>query len=231
MTNYHADASARVVIADDHTLFRLGLAELIGTDPAFRVVAHAANGAQALADVARHRPAILILDVAMPGPGAERLISDVLGASPETSIVIVTMFEDPDVVSRLLERGAAAFLVKNISREDLLSALHAVIDRPNDVTLSVSRTTLAQLNNGSAPDSPLTRRQLEVLKLVAQAYTNAQIALRLSISEGTVKRHLTNIFAKLNATSRLDALRKAASTANVDFTAADGVPVEISDSL
>ena len=114
----------------------------------------------------------------MPGPGAEKLIGEVLAISPETSIVIVTMYEDPALVSRLLERGAAAFPVKDIGREDLLAALHAVIERPNHVTVSVSRTTLNQLNSGSAAGSPLTRREIEVLKLVAQAYPNAQIALR-----------------------------------------------------
>lgn len=175
-----------------------------------------------LADHAvRHRPAILILDVAMPGPGAEKLIGEVLAISPETSIVIVTMYEDPALVSRLLERGAAAFLVKDIGREDLLAALHAVIERPNHVTVSVSRTTLNQLNSGSAAGSPLTRREIELLKLVAQAYPNAQIALRLGIAEGTVKRHLTNIFAKLQATSRLDALRKAAAAPGLDITGMD----------
>jgi DNA-binding NarL/FixJ family response regulator len=214
-------STTRIVVADDHTLFRLGLAELICTDPAFRVIAHAATGSEVLTEVVRHRPAILILDVAMPGPGAEKLIGDVLAISPETSIVIVTMYEDPALVSRLLERGAAAFLVKDIGREDLLAALHAVIERPNHVTVSVSRTTLSQLNSGSAAGSPLTRREIEVLKLVAQAYTNAQIALRLGIAEGTVKRHLTNIFAKLQATSRLDALRKAASAAGLDITGMD----------
>ncbi|MFL6114529.1 MAG: response regulator [Catenulispora sp.] len=212
---------AGIVVADDHTLFRLGLAELICTDPAFCVVAQAATGAEVLTEVARYRPAILILDVAMPGPGAEKLIDDVLETSPQTSIVIVTMYEDPALVTRLLDRGAAAFLVKNVSREDLLAALHAVLDRPNHVTVSVSRTTLAQLNNGPAAGSPLTRREVEVLKLVAKAYTNAQIAVRLGIAEGTVKRHLTNIFAKLQATSRLDALRKASSTAGLDVSSID----------
>lgn len=157
----------------------------------------------------------------MPGPGAEKLIGEVLAISPETSIVIVTMYEDPALVSRLLECGAAAFLVKDIGREDLLAALHAVIERPNHVTVSVSRTTLNQLNSGSAAGSPLTRREIEVLKLVAQAYPNAQTALRLGIAEGTVKRHLTNIFAKLQATSRLDALRKAAAAPGLDITGMD----------
>jgi len=221
MTQAPATPPSRIVVADDHTLFRLGLAELICTDPAFRVVAHAATGAEVLTEVVRHRPTILILDVAMPGPGAEKLICETLAISPETSVVIVTMYEDPALVSRLLDRGAAAFLVKNVSREDLLAALHAVIERPNHVTLSVSRTTPAQLNNGSTPDSLLTRREVEVLKLVAKAHTNAQIASRLGIAVGTVKRQLTNIFTKLQATSRLDALRKASSSAGLDVNTMD----------
>lgn len=203
-------APVRVMVADDHTLLREGLRELITTDPAFVVVADAATGPDVVARAGLHRPDLLLLDVQMPGPGARAVVGQVRLASPDTKIVILTMHDDPALVRDLLESGASAYLLKTIARAELLAAVHAVIRSPDNVVLSVSRRTIGQLERDpTPPPSQLSPRELDVLKGVARALSNAQLAAELFIAESTVKRHLTNIYAKLGATSRVDALLKA----------------------
>jgi DNA-binding NarL/FixJ family response regulator len=200
----------RVVVADDHTLLREGLRELLCTDPTFAVVADAATGQQAIAQAAELLPDLLLLDVQMPGPGAEAVIEQVKYASPFTKIIVVTMHDDPMLVYQLMECGASAYLIKTIARSELLAAVHAVCRDEDTVLLSVSRRTIEHLDpRQSKPAMILSRRELEVLGGVARALTNAQIATELYITESTVKRHLTNIYAKLGAVSRVDAIRKA----------------------
>ena len=204
-----AGVPIRVVIADDHTLFREGIKELLGTVPGFEVVAEGANGNQALDLTARYTPDVLLLDVEMPGPGARAVLRDVGRASPRTRVVVLTMHEESVLVHELLERGAAAYLVKTIARDELVAALRSVCRHQSTVLLQVSRETFEGLDRARPGLNPLSERELEVLRLAAQALSNTQIAKRLFIAEGTVKRHLTNIYAKLNAVSRVDAIRKA----------------------
>ena len=200
----------RVMIADDHTLLREGLRELLLTDPGFVVVADAATGPDVVVRAAEHLPDLLLLDVQMPGPGAKAVVEQVRAASPDTKIVILTMHDDPALVRQLLDSGVSAYLLKTVARAELLAAVHAVTRSPDNVVLSVSRRTLGQLEPDSGPAaSPLSPRELDVLRGVARALSNAQLAAELFITESTVKRHLTNIYAKLGASSRVDALLKA----------------------
>lgn len=198
-----------VVIADDHTLFRQGVRELLSTDPEIRVVGEAATGAQAVALVGRAKPDVLLLDVQMPGPGALEVIRQANELSPRTAVVVLTMLESPGIVTELLEGGAAAYLVKSIGREELQATVRSVSRNQHNVLLSVPRATMESLKGAREQRAVLSEREREVLELVAAALSNAQIATRLHISEGTVKRHLTNIYAKLKANSRVDALNKA----------------------
>ncbi|GGL14273.1 response regulator transcription factor [Planomonospora parontospora] len=199
----------RVVLADDHTLFRDGLAELIQTDPAFQVVGQAADGDKVLALVPVLRPDIVIVDVEMPGPGARAVVSRLRQVCPEATVIVLTMHQNSRIVQELLDCGAAAYLVKNIARDQLIAALHAVHQSPRNVLLSVSRETLGRGEPAEGGGRPLSAREMEVLRLTADAYSNSQIATRLGITEATVKRHLSNIYAKLGAVSRVDSVRKA----------------------
>jgi DNA-binding NarL/FixJ family response regulator len=203
------EPAVRVVVVDDHTLFRQGLRELLSTDPQFTVVAEGANGNEAVALAGEHRPDVILLDVEMPGPGAKATIKQLRRVAPGTRIVVLTMHDDSTMVHELLEGGASAYLVKTIVREELIAAVRSVSRTPGNVLLSVSRETIEGLDRHRPEGGPLSTRELEVLKLLAQAMSNAQIAGRLYITEGTVKRHLTNIYAKLGAVSRVDAIRKA----------------------
>jgi DNA-binding NarL/FixJ family response regulator len=200
-----------IVLSDDHTLFRQGIRELLCTDPDFDIVGEGCTGDEALALVRQNHPNVLLLDVEMPGPGAEAVISQVADISPETAVIILTMHNEAAIVRGLLERGAAAYLVKTIGREELISAVRSVSRSRDNVVLSVPRGTIESLERQQQQRTLLSARELEVLKLVAAAMSNSQIAARLYISEGTVKRHLTNIYGKLGAVSRVDAIKKAAT--------------------
>jgi DNA-binding NarL/FixJ family response regulator len=197
-----------VVVVDDHTLFREGLAELLASESAFRVVAQGSDGAEALALVDAYRPDAVLVDIEMPGPGAQATVRRLRKEHPETRVIVLTMHDNPDLVLQLLDQGAAAYLVKTISRLELIAAVRSVVTNQGKIVLSVSRGTISQLNQ-PPPNAVLSARELEVLQLIALAMSNAQIGRQLLITEGTVKRHLTNIYAKLGAVSRVDAIRKA----------------------
>ncbi|MGH3830262.1 MAG: response regulator transcription factor [Pseudonocardiaceae bacterium] len=181
------------VLVHDHTLFREGLAELLASDTTIEVVAQGADGEAALALVTQHRPDVVLLDVEMPGPGAQVTINRLRQDNPDTQVIVVTMHDRPELVLELIDQGAAAYMAKSVSGKELIAAVHAVVTRPDN----------------PLPDVALSDRELEVLKLAALAMSNAQIGKRLVITEGTVKSHLTKIYKKLHAVSRVDAIRKA----------------------
>jgi DNA-binding NarL/FixJ family response regulator len=198
-----------VVLVDDHALFREGVAELLASETTFHVVAQGSTSAEALALVTEHRPDVVLVDVEMPGPGARVTVGRLRQECPDTRVIVLTMHDKPELVSELLDQGASAFLVKAITRLELIAAVRSVVTSQGNVLLAVSRRTINQLDNHQPPHVALSARELEVLRLTALAMSNAQIGKRLLITEGTVKRHLTNIYAKLGATSRVDAIRKA----------------------
>ncbi|GAA4156858.1 response regulator transcription factor [Leifsonia shinshuensis] len=187
-----------VVLADDHALFRQGVRALIERD--FDVVGEASDGNTAIRLVEETTPDVLLLDVEMPGPPTEQTIRTVRRRSPRTAVVILTMHTDAVLQRQLTRAGASAFANKSISEtalRQLIAAAQPLAATPPDDT--------SQRNQ---PDGVLTERELEVIRMIAQAYTNREISTRLNITEGTVKRHTTNIYAKLGATSRIDAVRK-----------------------
>jgi DNA-binding NarL/FixJ family response regulator len=198
----------RIVVVDDHALFREGLRELLTHQPDLDVVAEGSTGAEAVALARRHLPDVLLLDVEMPGQRAVQTLRQLQQSVPATQVVVLTMHDDATLVQELLGSGASAYLTKTAGRQDLITAIRSVSRSAGTVLVSVPRDTFAQIG-AEARATVLTRRELEVLRLLALALSNAQIANRLFISEGTVKRHLTNIYAKLQAVSRVDALRKA----------------------
>ena len=198
----------RLVLADDHRLFRESLGALLEVHEGIEVVAEGSNGDEAVRLARQHRPDVLLLDVEMPGQSVLTSLVEIRSASPSTRIVVLTMHENTTLARQLLLRGASAYLIKTIGHHELVAAVRATTERAADmVTLSVSRGGLAGLAAAGGP--ALSDRELEVLSLVSRARTNAAIATELRITEGTVKRHLSNINAKLGSTSRLDAVRRA----------------------
>jgi DNA-binding NarL/FixJ family response regulator len=206
MTGAHPEL--RVVLVDDHRLFRESLGALLGVHEGIEVVAEGTNGEDAVRLARQHLPDVVLLDVEMPGQSVLTSLVEIRSASPATRIVVLTMHENTTLARQLLLRGASAYLIKTIGHHELVAAIRASAEREQDmVTLSVSRGGLAGLAASGAP--VLSDRELEVLTLVSRAHSNSSIAQELRISEGTVKRHLSNINNKLGSTSRLDAVRRA----------------------
>lgn len=201
------DRRIRVLIADDHTLFREGIAEILGREDDLEVAGEADSGTELLAIARQIHPDVIMLDVEMRGPGAEATVREILRSLPGTGVIVLTMHDNPRLVETLLAAGAAAYVIKGATRETLLAAIRGVRRDDRNVVISVSRETMTRLRE--PPASPLSSRELEVLTAVSAGLRNAQIARRLFITEGTVKRHLTNIYTKLDVTTRMSAVNKA----------------------
>lgn len=202
-------ARTTVLIADEHTLFREGIAEICGAEPDLVVVGQASNGDDAITFARRMGPDVVLLDIEMPGPGIEDTLSGILACPDAPRVAILTTRDDARLVARLVSIGACAYISKRSTRVELLAAIRAVSRDGDHVILSLPKVTMEQMREPQT--GPLSSRELEVLDLVARGLSNAQVASALYISEGTVKRHLTNVYLKLDVRSRMNAINKAMS--------------------
>lgn len=201
------DGKIAVLLVDDHVLVREGVREILSVDESLVVVAEAADSEQALAAVTEHRPDIVLLDVEIPGRRAADTVARMRALSPATRIIILSMHDNAGLLRQLIAEGISGYLLKSVDRTELVAAIHSVYQSPGRIVLSISRESMGQLHG--MPDNPLSTKELAVLRLVAQALSNGQIATRLNITEATVKRHLHSVFVKLGAVSRIDAVNKA----------------------
>jgi len=193
----------RLVIVDDHALFRQGLVTLLDAAHGLDVCAEGATGDEAVDLAARFTPDALLLDVDLPGPPAQTTVRTLGRGAPGTAIVIVTVHDDPVLRRQLLAAGATAYVTKAVGIEQLVTDIHLAVRKHR------ARPTGTAVEPPAPVSGVLSPREHEVMRLVAMAMGNAAIAERLSISEGTVKRHTSSIYAKLGAVSRIDATRKA----------------------
>lgn len=200
-------AKLSIVLVDDHTLFREGLQEILSLEHDFEVVGQTGDVREGIIVVGEHRPDVLLLGVEMPRHQVQRTVPHFLRMSPRTHIVVLAMYDNPQLANQLIGLGVRAYLVKSATRAELISVIRGVCGDEQRAVVSMSRRGFGRLDDNQG--LPLTRRQKEVLGLAAQALSNAQIADRLYISESTVKRHLTRIYAQLGAVSRVDAINKA----------------------
>lgn len=204
----------RVVMVDDHVLMREGLREILEIQPDITVVGEAGDSAGAISVVGRHQPDVLLLDVEIPGADVTDTIERVSEVSPRTAVVILSMYDGPHLLRRLLALGIRGYLLKSVTSQELCSAVRNACGDDGRIVLSVSARSLAQVP-GSAMGT-LSPRERDVLQLAAQAMSNAQIASRLYLTEATIKRHLSNIFTKLGAVSRIDAVNKAVAASLIE---------------
>ncbi|MFG1944103.1 response regulator [Nonomuraea sp. NPDC048826] len=201
------DDRTTVLIVDDHALFREGLKELLESDGDVVVVGEAGDSESAVELAAEHRPHVVLLDVEIPGDEATTTVSRIQAASPGSEVIILSIYDGPFLVQSLLAQNIRGYLLKTVRRMELLAAVHAARTDHDRVMLVISRESLVQVRPSSG--NPLSARELQVLELVAEALSNGQIANRMNLTESTVKRHLRNIFLKLGAVSRVDAVNKA----------------------
>lgn len=200
----------RVLLADDHAMVRESMAEMLALAGDMEVVGQAADGREAVALARETRPDAVILDIEMPVMGAQAAMRHLLRVSPPPKVLVVTVFGEQRLIQELLRMGASAYLSKNAHMQELISAVRSVVREPEDhnVVLSVPWQTLG---SGEKGESRLSRRELEVLLCAARGSSNRETAAKLHLSETTVKRHLSNVYAKLGVGSRSEATRRAIS--------------------
>jgi DNA-binding NarL/FixJ family response regulator len=216
------DYRTRIAIVDDHALFREGLREILKTQSDMVVVGEAGDSASAIAMVAQQKPHIVLLDVEIPGDDVTVTVNRIRRLSPYSKIIILSIYDGPQLVRSLLRAGVGGYLLKTIHCQDLLTAIRTVHAGEGRIILEVSRESLIHIEGPSS--EVLSRREKEVLELTAQALSNAQIGTQLGLAEGTVKRHLRNIFVKLGAVSRIDAVNKATAASIISVGRRDSAP-------
>jgi DNA-binding NarL/FixJ family response regulator len=207
--NTSANGSIRVLLADDHTMFREGLAGILASYGAMEVVAEVPNDAEALKLARELSPDVVIMQVQLPFQRAKQTLREMRSFREPPKVVIVTMFESPRYLRGLTGVGASAYLLKTSSSEHLVAAVRAAVLDPKseNAVVGMPREMLEGTEEGV--ESVLSARELEIVLLAARGLSNAQIATSLHISEATVKRHLANIYPKMGVSSRGEAAREA----------------------
>jgi DNA-binding NarL/FixJ family response regulator len=204
----------RVLVADDHNLFRYGIKAMLANAEGFEVVGEAASGEEVVEKVAQTRPDIILMDIQMPGINGIEATRQILERDPNIGVVVVTMFEDDDSVFAAMRAGARGYVLKGADAEEVLKVVGAVAEGEAHFGPEIARRLMAYFSapKPAAPSEAfpeLTAREAEVLDLIAQGWNNAEIARRLYLSQKTVRNHVSNIFLKLQVADRAQAIVKA----------------------
>jgi two-component system nitrate/nitrite response regulator NarL len=205
-----ANARTRVLIADDHPLFRDGLARHIEQRPEFELVAEAGEGAEALRLIRELRPAVAVVDLKLPRMDGIRVTAAAAQDAPQTKVVILTAFLESAFVFKALAAGARAFLSKDADRADVCNAIIAVADGKVVIPPGLQPGLAEQIQARAGDDAPaLSLREREVLALIADGASAPEIGRRLHLSTGTVKTHLQHLYEKLGVNDRAAAVAEA----------------------
>jgi len=202
----------RVLIADDHPVFRNGLRALLASVPEMEVVGEATSGEEAIVLAATLQPDIVLMDLQMPGVGGIAATRRILDTSPHIRILVITMFEDDDSVFAALRAGARGYMLKGASAAELVRAVGAVGDGESIFSPAIAQRLLdffAAPHPVARPFPELTEREREVLTLIVQGQANPAIATGLGLSLKTVRNHVSNIFSKLHVADRAQAILRA----------------------
>jgi len=205
----------RILLADDHTILRAGLRMMLNAQPDMEVIGEAQDGKQAINATMHLQPDIVLMDITMPDMGGIEATRQIKKIAPEVKVLILTMHENDEYVFQALRAGASGYILKEAADTELITALHVL--RSGQFYLSPSAQSvivgdyLQRVHTGEEKDSynNLTEREKEILKLVAEGYTNNQIAERLVISPKTVDTHRTHVMDKLNLHSRAELVKYA----------------------
>ena len=205
-------ARISVLIADDHALIRNGIADIINREGDLEVVAEASNGQEAEALFRTHRPDVGLLDLRMPQLDGLDVLRRLMDWQPTSRLIVLTTYDDEKDIAEALKAGARAYLLKDTSANELITCIRNVAAGQTYIPPAIGAKLAAQMNQVQ-----LTVRELTVLKLIARGNSNREIAETLHISEATVKVHATNLFHKLNVTSRTEAIGVAIRRGLVRF--------------
>jgi DNA-binding NarL/FixJ family response regulator len=211
---------ARVLIADDQTLFRSGLARLLDEDPRITLVGQAADGLDAVKKAAALKPDVVLMDLRMPGIDGAEATRQIVRDHPEIKVLILSTFETDNYVIQALRAGARGYLLKDAEPSAVASSIVAVLSGERVMAGAVANRVLDMLTGASTPKEfydGLTPREIEVLKLMANGQANKQIAFNLKISEKTVRNHISHIYEKLHIYDRAQAVLYAVRKALVEL--------------
>jgi NarL family two-component system response regulator LiaR len=206
-----------ILIVDDHAVVRKGVRGYLEAQPDIAIAGEAASGEEAVRLATDHRPDVILMDLVMPGMGGVEATRRVLQVSPDSQVIVLTSFHGDEHIFPAIKAGALSYLLKNVRPEELAGAVRAaaqgeaVLDSPVATrVLQEMREALATPQPMAQPlAEPLSERELEVLDLIAAGLTNREIADRLFIATGTVKRHINNIYGKLQVHHRAEAIARA----------------------
>ena len=202
----------RVLLVDDHALFRKGVADLLAAEPDFELVGEAGDGTRAVEMARELMPDVILMDISMPGIDGLEATRRIKAEIPYVRIIILTVSESDHSLFDAIKSGAQGYLLKNVQPQALLSTLNGVVRGEASISGAMAARLLQDLVRDARPQSPppapaarLTQREQEVLQLVAQGKSNKEIASALNIAENTVKNHLKNILEKLHLENRVQA--------------------------
>ncbi len=207
--------TVRVALIDDQTLVRQGIRGLLELADSVEVIAEADDGDQAIDLVSEHKPDVVLMDMRMPRVSGAEAITAMAEAGLDTPVIILTTFDDHEQVLECIRAGAKGYLLKDVSLENLIQAIESVAKGETMIQPAITESLLKGLSSRDADfessDMPeaLTRRETEVIRLMAGGYSNKEISAALSKSEGTIKNHVSNILAKLGVRDRTRAVLKA----------------------
>lgn len=207
----------RLLIADDHTLFREGLRAILGAQADIEIVSEASNGAQAVELAALQLPDVILMDIQMPEMNGIAATEKILDANPHIGIIVLTMLEDDDSVFAAMRAGARGYVLKGADKAEMLRAIHAVAEGEALFGPAIAQRLVKYFTDvrGMKQLAPprafpeLTEREVQVLNLIARGYNNAEIAEKLFLSPKTVSNHISNIFSKLQVADRAQAIVRA----------------------
>ena len=204
----------RVLIADDHVLFRDGLRGLLRTAPETELVGEATTGDEAIALAASLQPDVILMDIQMPGIGGIEATRQIVQASPHITVLVVTMFGDDPSVFAAMRAGARGYLLKGATHAELLRAIEVVSSGEAIFSPTIARRLMEYFASMRLTPAPplfpeLSEREREILTLIAQGSTNADIAAQLVLSPKTVRNHVSNILSKLQVADRAEAILRA----------------------
>ncbi len=206
--------SLRVLLADDHAHFRAGIRALLLTESDVEVVGEAATGEEAVERAAALQPDVILMDVNMPGVNGIEATRRIVSSSPHIAVLVLSMFEDDDSVFAALQAGARGYLLKGAPKAEVVRSIRAVASGEAIFGPAIARRLMGYFATPRSPTPAnafpeLTEREREILSLIAQHHTNAEIAHQLTLSEKTVRNYVSNICAKLQVVDRAEAILRA----------------------
>ncbi|MFE7327528.1 response regulator [Streptomyces sp. NPDC057565] len=201
----------RVLLADDESMIRAGVRAILATDPAIEVVAEAGDGHEAVELARKHRPDVALLDIRMPRLDGLQAAAELRGTLPETALIMLTTFSEDEYIARALGSGVSGFVLKSGNPRELIAGVQAVAEGAAFLSPEVAQRVIAHLGTGRlsrAADAraalePLTARERDVVALVGAGLSNAEIAAKLYVVEGTVKAHVSAVLSRLGLKNRV----------------------------